>query len=173
MTAPRWIQNPTFHLDAVIIRIADDLNHVALKAVLTHEFGHAIGLGETGNAHGASVMNSPISCVCTSADDRTALNSIMYANHDHTIYAGQQLDGLTYNYSFGFFEQDESVLSANDRFRLVQQADGNLVAYDWGRAYWSSGTNGWGNSRAAMQTDGNFVIYVARMFSTVRELERP
>ncbi|CAA7392161.1 unnamed protein product [Spirodela intermedia] len=45
------------------------------------------------------------------------------------------------------------------RFTLVMQNDCNLVLYDGG-AVWSSRTFGKGtNCRAAMQTDGNFVIY--------------
>ena len=46
--------------------------------------------------------------------------------------------------------------------RLVFQADGNLVAYDQGVAYWHSRTAGTAAGGAAvMQSDGNFVVYDA------------
>ena len=51
--------------------------------------------------------------------------------------------------------------SADGRFRLIFQADGNLVLYGPGhQAMWASGTNGHLNAYdAVMQSDGNLVIY--------------
>ncbi len=51
--------------------------------------------------------------------------------------------------------------SADGRFRLIFQADGNLVLYGPGhQAMWASGTNGHLNAYdAIMQADGNLVIY--------------
>ena len=46
--------------------------------------------------------------------------------------------------------------------RLVFQADGNLVAYKGGVAYWSAGTHGANGGSAAMLSSGNFVVYNAR-----------
>ena len=46
--------------------------------------------------------------------------------------------------------------------RLVFQTDGNLVAYEEGVAYWSARTAGVATGgSAAMQSDGNFVVYDA------------
>jgi subtilisin family serine protease len=42
---------------------------------------------------------------------------------------------------------------------LRMEADGNLVAYDFGRAVWSSGTGGNGASELRVQNDGNLVVY--------------
>jgi GH25 family lysozyme M1 (1,4-beta-N-acetylmuramidase) len=53
----------------------------------------------------------------------------------------------------------DSVSSCDGRFTLVMQGDGNLVQYSLGVPLWWSGTNGRGGYVAAMQTDGNFVVY--------------
>lgn len=52
----------------------------------------------------------------------------------------------------------EALTSANGRYILVMQGDGNLVEYDAGRPTWASGTNRPGSDFEA-QTDGNFVVY--------------
>jgi len=55
----------------------------------------------------------------------------------------------------------QSLISADGRYRLVYQADGNLVLYDdvERTAPWSSGTPGLTAGQVVMQTDGNFVLY--------------
>jgi hypothetical protein len=54
-----------------------------------------------------------------------------------------------------------SITSANGDFRLVMQADGNLVEYRSDDAVaWDSATSGPG-ARTIMQADGNLVIYTA------------
>ena len=57
------------------------------------------------------------------------------------IYAGQQLQ------------------TANRKYSLIMQADGNLVLYSPNRAIWNSGTPGRPGSYLYMQQDGNLVIY--------------
>ncbi|SEH02558.1 D-mannose binding lectin [Nonomuraea solani] len=47
------------------------------------------------------------------------------------------------------------------RFKLVQQAQGNLVFYDGTQALWTSPTSGRPGARATMQKEGNLVIYGA------------
>jgi hypothetical protein len=63
----------------------------------------------------------------------------------------------------GIFQSGSYLRSANDRYRLVIQGDGNLVMYDnsSNAAIWSSGTGGRREIpfKAVMQNDGNFVIY--------------
>jgi hypothetical protein len=51
--------------------------------------------------------------------------------------------------------------SADGKYRLEMQSDGNLVIYDGGDAVWASNTNGKGVApyTLAMQGDGNLVIY--------------
>lgn len=54
----------------------------------------------------------------------------------------------------------EQLLSANQKYSLVMQEDGNLVLYTIGsNAVWSSGTHGHQVDSAVLQEDGNFVIY--------------
>ena len=54
---------------------------------------------------------------------------------------------------------DQSITSANGRYRFIYQADGNLVLYDGGTPLWASGTNGRPVGVCIMQGDGNLVIY--------------
>lgn len=62
-----------------------------------------------------------------------------------TLRANETLDVLT---------------SADGRFTLVYQGDGNLVLYaPGGHALWASQTDGRARGFAVMQEDGNFVIY--------------
>jgi hypothetical protein len=58
---------------------------------------------------------------------------------------------------------NEFIESSNGAFRLVMQADGNLVLYAGAGtvAMWSSGTMGKGAMACLMQTDGNLVLYNA------------
>ncbi|MBV9594929.1 MAG: hypothetical protein JO147_14165, partial [Actinobacteria bacterium] len=55
----------------------------------------------------------------------------------------------------------ETVRSADARFGLAMQRDGNLVLYGPGGVYWSSDTAGQPGAYAAVQRDGNFVVYSA------------
>ncbi len=50
----------------------------------------------------------------------------------------------------------------NAQYRLVVQADGNVVEYGNGRALWGTGTSGTGpGNRLVMQSDGNLVVYAS------------
>jgi hypothetical protein len=53
----------------------------------------------------------------------------------------------------------QSMWSANGRYQLAMQDDGNLVIYHHGLPLWATGTNGIAVERAVMQYDGNFVLY--------------
>lgn len=54
---------------------------------------------------------------------------------------------------------DQSITSANGRYRFIYQGDGNLVLYDAGTPLWASGTDGRPVGVCIMQDDGNLVIY--------------
>jgi len=56
----------------------------------------------------------------------------------------------------------QSITSTNGRYRLIMQADGNLVLYSINRALWSSSTAGRPVTKAVMQADGNLVLYDAQ-----------
>ncbi|MFC4008205.1 hypothetical protein ACFOY2_13310 [Nonomuraea purpurea] len=53
----------------------------------------------------------------------------------------------------------QSLTSGGGRFKLVQQAEGNLVFYDGTKALWTSPTSGKPGAKATMQKEGNLVIY--------------
>jgi hypothetical protein len=54
---------------------------------------------------------------------------------------------------------DQSIWSANGRFRFIYQLDGNLVLYGPRMPLWASGTAGRPVGVCIMQNDGNLVIY--------------
>lgn len=54
---------------------------------------------------------------------------------------------------------NQSMVSADGRFRLIMQGDGNLVLYSPNRPIWWTGTNGRPAVRLAVQGDGNMVLY--------------
>jgi hypothetical protein len=57
-------------------------------------------------------------------------------------------------------EAGHSAVSCDGRFSLVMQStDGNLVLYFAGAALWNANTAGNPGAYAAMQSDGNFVVY--------------
>jgi hypothetical protein len=65
-------------------------------------------------------------------------------------------DRLSYNEQLNV---DESITSQDGRFKLVLQADGNLVLYWPNRPMWATNTVESGASAAKFQSDGNFVLY--------------
>lgn len=58
----------------------------------------------------------------------------------------------------------QTLVSANRRYRLAFQGDGNLVLYDdvEAKALWASDTAAFGAGQAVVQGDGNFVVYDAQ-----------
>jgi hypothetical protein len=59
-------------------------------------------------------------------------------------------------------KENQKLFSANSKYSLVQQKDGNLVIYDADqKAVWASGMNGQNVRRCMMQADGNLVQHPA------------
>ena len=73
-----------------------------------------------------------------------------------TAHASASGDRLNTNEQLG---AGERLVSADGRYALVMQTDGNLVTYGPSGATWSSNTGGSGGNRVVMQDDGNLVIY--------------
>ncbi len=65
----------------------------------------------------------------------------------NTLYANERL------------QPGEKLISADGRYHLVMQGDGNLVLYANGTAIWSTRTNGKSGASLVMQGDGNLVLY--------------
>ena len=75
--------------------------------------------------------------------------------HDAALPCGGLASGA-------ILQSGQSVLSCDGRFDLeMQPSDGNLVLYFAGAALWDAETAGNPGAYAAMQADGNFVVYSA------------
>jgi len=142
---------------------------VDLRRVALHEFGHVIGLDHPDD-HGqsvAAVMNSHVSNIDSlQADDINGAAGLYGGTAaapaptptpapvpvpvtPNVLAAGSRL------------LVNQFLVSPDGRYRLVYQADGNLVLYDdvEHTAPWSSGTLGRTVGIVGMQGDGNLVIY--------------
>ena len=77
----------------------------------------------------------------------------MFVFYKDDLQPGKQLD----------FINGRALISANYKFRLSLQNDGNLVisAKPGGQTTWSTNTAGSGATKAIMQTDGEFCLQTA------------
>ena len=89
---------------------------------------------------------------CASAITSICISTSLGQDHSSSVIP----DTLTGGQSLS---AGQSITSANGRYTLIMQGDGNLVLYASNSPLWSSGTNGNSGAYAVMQTDGNFVIY--------------
>jgi hypothetical protein len=63
----------------------------------------------------------------------------------------------------------QNLVSSNQRYSAVLQADGNFVVSRPGRVLWASNSMGWSGDRMVLQADGNLVLYTnfgLRLFQT-------
>ncbi len=79
-------------------------------------------------------------------------NTVTFHNPDNLAYVNTELH--TANMFPG-----QQLETADRRYRLVFQADGNLVLYSTNRALWSANTQNSGANHVSLQDDGNMVIY--------------
>lgn len=80
-------------------------------------------------------------------------NTVTFHNPDHLSYVNTTLRNP------GVLLQGQQLETADRRYRLAFQTDGNLVLYSTNRALWSANTHGRGAKRTVLQNDGNLVVY--------------
>ncbi|MBA3757275.1 hypothetical protein H0X09_00185 [Candidatus Saccharibacteria bacterium] len=77
----------------------------------------------------------------------------------YTIHRPDHLSYINTTLGVGRLYPGQSIETADRRFRLILQPDGNLVLYSPTRPTWATGTDGKQVSFLAMQPDGNLVLY--------------
>jgi len=88
-------------------------------------------------------------------------NLVLYDGHDKAVWASNTVQNTSELKVGGVLEQNGTLQSSNKHYRLIVQADGNLVVYKQDTAIWASNTTGKGQApyKLINQNDGNLVLY--------------
>jgi hypothetical protein len=86
----------------------------------------------------------------------SAANTVLWFTGTNVSNSQAYINDTQYG---GSMYANQEMKSADGRFRLVVQTDGNIVLYSPNRALWQSGTAGKPFSRLTLQSDGNLVVY--------------
>ena len=120
-----------------------DSSNVAIWSAATDRNpGARLNMQNDGNA----VINSPTGTALWATNTRHDSSAVSYI-----LSTG--FGGIARMYP------GQSIYTADRRFRLILQSDGNLVLYSPTQALWSSGTDGRQTAFLALQSDGNLVLY--------------
>jgi hypothetical protein len=84
-------------------------------------------------------------------------NSPLWATY--TLHNPNHLSYINTALQNGTMFQGQSIDTADRRYHLIFQRDGNLVLYSPTKAIWATGTDGKQSYFVAMQSDGNLVLY--------------
>jgi hypothetical protein len=121
--------------------------------VLYDQAGHALWNTQTsGNPGARLVMQSDGNLVIYNSSNSPIWATYTIHNPDHLAY-------INTTFPLGKMYPGQSIDTADRRFHLILQRDGNLVLYSPTKALWASGTDGKMISFLAMQRDGNLVLY--------------
>ncbi len=105
-----------------------------------------------GNSGARLVLQTDGNMVIYSATNAALWATYTNSNPDHLAYINTtQTTGRLY--------PGQSIDTADRRFHLMLQGDGNLVLYSPTHALWATGTDGKSIAFLAMQPDGNLVLY--------------
>ena len=90
-------------------------------------------------------------------------NAVIYSTSNAVLWhlgANSNWQNFINNAQYGGSIQPfQELKSADGRYKLTVQKDGNVVLYSPNRALWQTGTAGKPLSRLTLQTDGNLVVY--------------
>lgn len=106
----------------------------------------------SGNPGSRLVLQTDGNMVIYSASNVALWATYTTSNPDHLAYVNTTLNN-------GRLYPGQSIDTADRRFHLVLQPDGNLVLYSPTHALWATGTDGKSVAFLAMQSDGNLVLY--------------
>jgi hypothetical protein len=121
--------------------------------VLYDQNMHALWSSQTSGNPGAHlVMQTDGNLVIYNASNAAIWATYTLHNPNHMAYINTTLWP-------GTLFPGQSIDTADRRYHLVLQKDGNLVLYSPNRALWASGTDGRSVSFLTMQSDGNLVLY--------------
>ena len=129
-----------------------------VKAQVYNQTGQALWSSNTqGNPGARLVTQTDGNMVIYSASGVARWATATLHNPDHLNYINTTLaPGLG---NFARLYPGQSIDTADRRFHLMLQRDGNLVLYSPARALWATSTNGRSVAFLALQADGNLVIY--------------
>jgi WD40 repeat protein len=149
-----WASNTNGHGNIWDVIMQGDGNLVVYDA-----HNHALWASNTNGKPGATLTvqnDGNVVIYDTGNHPVWATNTVVPAEPAQPTKVGQLLPGQG-------LMAGRSIKSADGRFTLIMQGDGNLVLYGpANQALWASNTNGHGNVwDVVMQTDGNLVIYDA------------
>lgn len=92
-------------------------------------------------------------------------NMVIYSTTNAALWATysisnpNHLSNVNTTLNSGRLYPGQSIDTADRRFHLIFQGDGNLVLYSPTHALWATGTDGKSGAFLAMQGDGNLVLY--------------
>lgn len=143
---PAWRSNTTGQAKELVMQGDGNL-------VLYSVSGSAIwNSGTSGNPGARLVLQSDGNLVIYSTSNAALWDAGVTHNPDHLSYVNNTLNT-------GVVFPGQYLETANRKYKMIFQTDGNLVIYSPSRAIWNSGTFGNLGARLVMQGDGNLVIY--------------
>lgn len=121
--------------------------------VLYFKDGSTWSTGTQGNPGSSLRLQTDGNLVLYNASSNPTWNTVTFQNPDNLSYVNNILRP-------GTLRKGQQLETADRRYRLLFQQDGNLVLYSSAnRALWSSNTHSTDAMYTTLQDDGNFVIY--------------
>lgn len=143
---PVWSTGPTSNSSKLVMQADGNL-------VLYNQAMSPLWSSQTNGNNGAHLeLQTDGNLVIYSSSHTPLWATYSLHNPDHRSYINTTLNS-------GRLYPGQSLDTADRRYHLILQGDGNLVLYSPNRAIWATGTDGKSVSFLAMQGDGNLVLY--------------